>query len=234
MKMQYNIAGVEARYPRINRPYRFDDKEMKSLPCDALDEGAAYDISFVMSKEQATELHKVAMQSWENAKAADTKRKWPEKPTNLPYKTDEQTGSIIGKAKLRAAYNGEKTRPPMQYDAKNNLLQPDFLLTTGSKINLALTIVPYNTGAVNGISLRLRAVQVIELAEPIGGASPFQSTDGFTNPDASPFDNNRDSIGKSIGIGEATVSGKIAPGEMTAVPTQGKPIDWEVGEDVPF
>ena len=232
--MQYNIAAVEARYPRINRPYRFDDKEMKSLPCDALDEGAAYDISFVMSKEQATDLHKVALQAWENAKAADTKRKWPEKPTNLPYKTDEQTGSIIGKAKLRAAYNGEKTRPPMQYDAKNNVLPADFLLTTGSKINLALTIVPYNTGAVNGISLRLRAVQVIELAEPIGGASPFQSTDGFTAQPDNPFAGDRDSIGKSIGIGEATVSGKMKPGEQSAVSIESKAIDWDEGDDVPF
>jgi len=230
--MQYTIMNVEARYPRLDRPYSFDSVEMRSVPCDALEEGAAFDLSFVMDKTQAMELHKVAMQAWANASAGDTKRKWPEKPTNLPYKTDETTGLIIGKAKLKAAYSGEKTRPPAQYDAKNAKLGDDFRLTTGSKINLAVTVVPFNTGAVNGISLRLRAVQVIELAEPMEGSNPFQPTDGFSSQSASPFGG--DSIGQSIGIGQATSQGKIAPGEMTAVPTQGKPIDWDMGDDVPF
>ena len=85
-----------------------------------------------------------------------------------------------------------------------------------------------------GISLRLRAVQVLELAEPMEGSNPFQATDGFTSQPDNPFGGDRSAIGKSIGIGEATVSGKIAPGEMTAVETQGKPIDWDTGDDVPF
>jgi len=232
--MQHNIMGVEARYPRLNKPYRFDNNEMKSVPCDAFEEGAAYDLSFVMDDAQAKELHGLAMQAWNNAKAEDTKRKWPEKPSLLPYKRDEMTGQIIGKAKLKAAYGQEKTRPPMQYDAKNNRLPDDFMLTTGSRVNVSVVIVPFNSGSVNGISLRLKAIQVLELAEPMEGSNPFQPTDGFTAQPDNPFGGNRDSIGKSIGIGEATVSGKIAPGEMTAVPTQGKPIDWDIGEDVPF
>ena len=232
--MQHTIMGVEARYPRLNRPYRFDNNEMKSVPCDAFEEGAAYDLSFMMDDAQAKELHGLAMQAWRNAVAGDTKRKWPENPSLLPYKRDDQTGLIMGKAKLKAAYGSEKTRPPMQYDAKNNKLADDFMLTTGSKVNLAVTIVPFNSGSVNGISLRLRAVQVLELAEPMEGSNPFQATDGFTSQPANPFGANRDSIGQSIGIGEATVTGKIAPGEMTAVPTQGKPIDWDTGDDVPF
>ncbi len=228
--MQYTIMNVEARYPRLDKPYRFDSVEMRSVPCDALEEGAAFDLSFVMDKTQAMELHKVAMQAWANASAGDTKRKWPEKPTNLPYKTDETTGLIIGKAKLKAAYSGEKTRPPAQYDAKNAKLGEDFHLTTGSRINLAVTVVPYNTGSVNGISLRLRAVQVIHLAEPMEGSNPFQPTDGFSSQADNPFGG----IGQSVAIGQATSQGKIAPGEMTAVPTQGKPIDWDMGDDVPF
>ena len=232
--MQYTIMGVEARYPRLNRPYRFDEKEMKSVPCGPFDDGAEYSMSFLMTKEQATELHKVAMNAWANASAGDTKRKWPEKPSLLPYKTDEMTGAIVGKTKLKAAYNQEPTRSPIQYDAKNNKLPDDFLLTTGSKVNLAVVIVPFNTGAVNGISLRLKAVQILELAEPMEGSNPFQPTEGFTSEAADTFSNNRDSIGQSIGIGQATAAKKIKPGEMTAVETQGKPIDWDAGDDVPF
>ena len=43
-------------------------------------------------------------------------------------------------------------------------------------------IVPYNTGSLNGVSLRLRAVQVLELAELEGGDDPFDKVDGFVSP----------------------------------------------------
>jgi len=42
--------------------------------------------------------------------------------------------------------------------------------------------VPYNTGSLNGVSLRLRAVQVLELAELEGGDDPFDKVDGFVSP----------------------------------------------------
>ena len=56
--MHYKIENVEALWPRINRTYKFDSNERKSVPCDPKDPLAAYDMSFRMTKEQAQALWK--------------------------------------------------------------------------------------------------------------------------------------------------------------------------------
>jgi hypothetical protein len=184
--MQYMISGVTAMYPRLNGTYKFDTQENKSVKCDALEEGAAFEMSFKLDESQAKDLHQVCSQAYANAAAMDTKRKWPEKPTNLPYKRNQDTNEIIGKCKLKGSYGGDRTQPPKQVDAARNKLPDDFMLTTNSKVNVAVVIVPYNTGSLNGVSLRLKAVQVLELAELEGGDDPFDKVDGFvSNADTS-------------------------------------------------
>jgi len=175
--MQHMLTNVTARYPRLNATYRFDQTEMRTVKCDPFADGAAYEMQFVLTEEQAKELHQICMQAYSNAAAMDQKRKWPEKPTNLPYKRNDD-GTIVGKAKLKGAYGDDKTQPPKQVDAQRNKLPADFELTTGSKVNVAVVVVPYNSGSINGISLRLRAVQVLELAEYEGADDPFSSVDG--------------------------------------------------------
>ncbi len=175
--MQHMLTGVTALYPRLNSPYRFDTSENKSVKADAFDDGAAYEMSFVMSDETSKELHNLCMDAYKNASALDAKRKWPEKPSMLPYKRNDE-GEVVGKCKLKGAYGGDKTQPPKQVDAARNKLPDDFMLTTGSKCNVAVVIVPYNTGSINGVSLRLRAVQVLELAEMQGADDPFTAVSG--------------------------------------------------------
>lgn len=175
--MQHMLTNVTARYPRLNATYRFDQTEMRTVKCDPFADGAAYEMQFTLTEEQAKELHQICMQAYANAAALDQKRKWPEKPTNLPYKRNDD-GTIVGKAKLKGAYGDDKTQPPKQVDAQRNKLPADFELTTGSKVNVAVVVVPYNSGSINGISLRLRAVQVLELAEYEGADDPFSSVDG--------------------------------------------------------
>jgi len=55
-------------------------------------------------------------------------------------------------------------------------------MTTGSKVNVAVVVVPYNTGSLNGVSLRLRAVQVLDLAEMQGSDDPFSAVSGTATP----------------------------------------------------
>jgi hypothetical protein len=108
---------------------------------------------------------------------------WPDMPQN-PFKEDE--GTYIGKAKLKGNYNGELTKGVAQYDAQGNRLGDDFMLTTGSKVNIAVTFVPYNMREA-GVSLRLRAVQVVEYKEP-EEANPFGVVNGFIkNKEDDPF-----------------------------------------------
>jgi hypothetical protein len=67
----------------------------------------------------------------------------------------------------------------LQKDANRNSLPPDFRLTTGSKVNVWGQLFAYNTGAVSGVGLRLRGVQVLELAEEASN-DPFSATNGYT------------------------------------------------------
>lgn len=186
--MQHIINGVTALYPRLNQTYRFDQEEYKSQKCEPTAEGAAYEMSFNLTGEQCKELNTICMQAYKNAAALETsKRKWPEQPLSLPYKRDDnKEGHWIGKAKLKGAYSGEATNPPRQVDASRKKLPDGFELTSGSTVNIACTVVPYNTGTINGISLRLRAVQVLELAEKQEADDPFTEVAGGFSGGATP------------------------------------------------
>ena len=61
--MQYMISGVTAMYPRLNGTYKFDTQENKSVKCDALEEGAAFEMSFKLDESQAKDLHQVCSQA---------------------------------------------------------------------------------------------------------------------------------------------------------------------------
>ena len=171
----YLLKDVKARYPRINQPYCFDDKagdNGKTVPCDAMEDGAKYEMEFVLADTQAKHLYKAMSEAYKAAKTES----WPAKLT-MPFKQQED-GSFIGKTNLKAAYKGQLTGVPAQFDADNKPLEKDFQLTTGSTINLALELVPYKMAAC-GVSLRLRGVQVIDYA-PLQSVSPFEAQEGFT------------------------------------------------------
>jgi len=178
--LTYIVEDVEALWPKINRPYRFDNKEKRSVPCDATDDQAKYEIDFRMDKGQARDLWKAMSGAYTNQK----QESWPEKIKN-PFKKDEESGTFTFKSKLAAAYNGEATPAPAQYDAKNKQLDGSFELTTGSTVNVAVVFVPYSIDKERtGVSLRLKGVQVTNYV-PRKSISPFKAVDGFTSDDPS-------------------------------------------------
>ena len=178
----YVIENVEALWPRINKPYRFDNAENRTVPCDAFEDGAKYEMKFRMSKEQAKSLYGAM------SKAYDEKREksWPEK-IEMPFTKDDD-GMYSYKASLKGAYGKEATLKPVQYDSKGVKLPEDFMLTTGSTVNVAVVFIPYSMRDAN-VSLRLRAVQVIKYV-PMEASSPFGKVDGgFTfEKDDNPFE----------------------------------------------
>ena len=182
MKMLNNnqvlFENVTAQYPRINQTYRFDNMDNKTVPCAATEDGAAYEISFNMDNDDARTFLDKCEEVYKETAAADTKRKWKPKPMYLPYK-ELDDGTPQGKSKLKGAYNGEATRPPLQKDAAGNKLPDEFRLTTGSKVNVWGQLFAYNTGAVSGVGFRLKGVQVVQLAEEATN-DPFAVTEGYT------------------------------------------------------
>ena len=121
---QVVFENVTAKYPRLNQTYKFDTMENKTTPCSPLDDGAAYTLDFEMSNQDAQEFLDKIKEVYKEAAKADTKRQWKPEPTYTPYK--EIDGVPQGKAKLKGAYSGEKTRPPVQKDADSNKLPEDF------------------------------------------------------------------------------------------------------------
>ena len=177
----FRISNVEALWPRINTTYKFDNKQKRSVPCDVFDDGAKYELNFRMTSAQAKKLYVEMKEAYSEKAAGD----WPEKISN-PFNKDDG-GMYVYKTVLKGAYGKSATGKPAQYDAANTKLADDFLLTTGSEINIAGVFVPYhNTGMGTGVSLRLRAVQVIKYA-PLQSTSPFEATDGFESEDGNPF-----------------------------------------------
>jgi hypothetical protein len=178
----YVIANVEAQWPRINKPYRFDNAENRTVPCDAFDDNAKYEMKFRMNKEQAKALYGEMCKAYEARK----EKGWPEK-VDMPFTKDDD-GMYSYKATLKGAYGKEATLKPVQYDSKGVKLPDDFMLTTGSTVNVAVVFVPYNMREA-GISLRLKAVQVIKYV-PMEAQSPFGAVEGgfeFSSED-NPFE----------------------------------------------
>ena len=167
---QYVVSNVEALWPRINKTYKFDNAENRTVPCDAFDEGAKYETRFRMTKDQAKALFVEMVKAYESKK----EKGWPDK-FDMPFKKEED-GTYTHKASLKGAYGKDATFKPVQYDAKSVKLPDDFMLTTGSTVNVAVTFTPYNMREA-GVSLRLRAVQVIKYV-PMEAASPFGAVEG--------------------------------------------------------
>lgn len=172
-KETFLLRGVEALYPRLDQPYNFDRKAGKNgkggtVPCASTDAGAEYNTRFKMDKAQAKDLLAAMTKAYEEAREED----WP--ALEMPFQKPED-GGIVGKAKIPASFNS----PPKQFDAGNKPLPADFRLTTGSTVNLFMELIPYSGGMGSGVSLRLRAVQVIKLKEQ-AAYSPFDVEEGFT------------------------------------------------------
>lgn len=98
------------------------------------------------------------------------------KQGDVPYSVDDDTGKVTVRFKLKAKVTPKMGDPfeqrPALFDAKGKPIGPDTKIGGGSKVKVAYELVPYYTAIAGaGISLRLKAVQVIDLVEFSGGAS---------------------------------------------------------------
>ena len=180
----FKLMNVTAMWPKLDRPYRFDKAENRSVPCDPLADGAEYEVEVEFGdKAQA-----VALKAYID-EVFDAFVKLPEGKGavqgNKAYWSDDH-GVFHVKTKLKASYNGEATKKPLVVDSNKQPVADDFKLTSGSTINIAFTGVPYK-GMGGGVSLRIRAIQVIELAEGPAQIVPFDEVSGGYTGGAKPF-----------------------------------------------
>ena len=158
-----------ASYPYLTHPdTKFNpDGEYKVSLIVASDD-ASKTIAFLTEKHRAA----VAQVKKENA----GKRV---KEGDLPI-IENEDGTVTFKFKMKAKVIPKKGEPfeqqPALFDAKGKPLTGETKVGGGSTIKVCYEVVPYYTAIAGvGISLRLKAVQIIELKEYSGGGGNAES-----------------------------------------------------------
>jgi hypothetical protein len=153
-----------------------------------------YSVQVVVPEAEATEVCE-QFNSMIEAKRAEAVKDNP-KLTNVlsthqPFEmdTDEAgtpTGDIVFKAKMKARVKSKDGKvyeqKPMVVDAKKTPLDGSTLIGNGSVVKVAVEPFPYMMPATKtvGVTLRLKAVQVIDIVEyGNNAASIFEEEDGF-------------------------------------------------------
>lgn len=154
----------EAFYAHLREPEVYEGKEL------------GYSIQLKLSKEDTDDLMTKLEAELEKAKSEmklKAGRKWSKEPF-MGYKTDKD-GDIVFKFKasttIHTRSGEELSRTIAVFDAAGKPIKGDNI-GNGSIVKVAATIIPFHvSNAVNGLSLRLNAVQVLNLVEYGQGGS---------------------------------------------------------------
>ena len=165
-------TGV-ALYPWLSKP---DTKYNKD---------GEYKVALVLSKKDAKPIIDDINGVFQENLDLEMKRQKKKtiKTANPPYADQldddgKPTGNVIIKFKSKAAYK------PAIFDAKGGVVT-DAEIWSGSEIRVNAAMYPYFVDSVGaGVSLKLRAVQIIKLVEGSEGAGRFgfEETSGYTQP----------------------------------------------------
>jgi hypothetical protein len=167
-----------AQYPYLNKP------DTKFNP-----EGE-YKVNLEINAEDATDIC-TFLDEQLAASIAKAKKENPGKKIkegSAGYELNEETGKVVVKFKLKAKVTTKSgdswDQKPVIFDAKGKPLVAAPNIGGGTKMKVAYEVIPYFTAIAGaGVSLRVKAVQVIDLVEFKGGADAgaygFGEEDGY-------------------------------------------------------
>ena len=189
-----------ASYPYLTKPdTKFNPDGEYKVSLIVAGDDASKAIAFLTEKHNAS----VAQAKKENA----GKRV---KEGELPF-IENDDGTVTFKFKMKAKVTPKKGDPfeqkPALFDAKGKPLTGEPKIGGGSTIKVSYEVVPYYTAIAGaGVSLRLKAVQIIELKEYSGGGNAesygFGEEEGFEADDEDndpPFDTDETTAGGNTG-----------------------------------
>ena len=193
--MQHKLMNVDALWPKIDRPYVFNSKIGErggSEPTEATDKNGSYELHCVLTKKQAEELAKAMKEEFKNKKQKGWEA-W--EPKGLDDISNFKKDDGVWRVKTVHKTYGDPRSKPSQYMLDGTKCPDDFQLTTGSKIHVMLQLAPWGVSGKAGVTLRPKAVKVVELLERLDGGDPFAdqsvkaavSDDPFA-PNANDFD----------------------------------------------
>tara|TARA_R110000772_G_scaffold194552_3_gene305296 strand:+ start:715 stop:1323 length:609 start_codon:yes stop_codon:yes gene_type:complete len=149
-----------------------------------------YKVSLSLNTSEAEPLIKKIDEAMEKAKTLAPEGK-KVKVSDPPYFNEvdgdeQETGNVLFKFKSKAQIQTKDGKTikitPKLFDSKGTLLKDVTEIWGGSTIKISADIAPYFVGAVGaGVSLRLKAVQIIELVTGGNNADSygFESTEGY-------------------------------------------------------
>ena len=166
-----------AKWPYINRP----DIQFNA--------DGVYHVQLVMSKEDAEPVKEKLRTVLEDFINNSDNVRSKKSELNFPIKDEENDegnpdGKVAIKLKLNAAGRSGKDfweNRPILKDAQNKPMNLNkYEVGAGSEIRVMAEIIPYSSPtAGNGVSLRMRAIQVLKLVPPGSGGYDFSSQEGF-------------------------------------------------------
>jgi len=214
-------VGV-ANYPYISKPDTQFDAE------------GVYKVTLAVPEDEAKPvIELINAELLAGVKALkESKPKTKFKSAPLPYAKEldddgNETGNVLIKFKSKAAYK------PSVFDAKNNPMI-NHNIWGGSEIKVNGAIAFYSSPSIGqGVTLRLRAVQVIQYVEGSDGASKFnfEEEDGYVTTSSSEEESEApEQVDVSVNVpaAQAEESKPVAKSKPAA-----KPVPIEEPEDIP-
>jgi len=166
-----SVAG-EAVYPHLVKP----DVRFNEL--------GEYKVTLKIGKQDASQMVKDIDQAIEDSLAKAQKDNKGKTVKTAPKPFKEESGNVFFKFKMKASGVNKKTQEkftqrPQLLDSKKNPIATNTSIWGGSIMKIAYQPVPYYTPMLGaGVSLRLKAAQVIKLVEGKTD-NVFKEEDGF-------------------------------------------------------
>ena len=166
-------VAAEAVYPHLVKP----DVRFNEL--------GEYKVTLKVAKQDASQMVKEIDQAIEDSLAKAEKDNKGKKIKSAPKPYKEESGNVFFKFKMKASGVNKKTQEkftqrPQLLDSKKNPIAPNTSIWGGSIMKVAYQPVPYYTPMLGaGVSLRMKAVQVIKLVQGKSDQNIFKEEDGF-------------------------------------------------------
>jgi hypothetical protein len=200
------MADPKIRLPKFLTPLATAVYPHLTRPDTKFDPDGVYKCDVKLPREEAQDLidalESIRDKFWDELVAKDKKiaRQYSKESVYTDEVDDDgnETGLVIFKTKMKAKVTSKAgkvyTSEPRLFDAGNQRITPESVYG-GSRVRVAGEVKPYKMDSTKkvGVSLRLKDVQIVELVEGTGGASPFgEVAGGYVAPSKPAFGGDED------------------------------------------
>jgi hypothetical protein len=156
--------NVKLVWPRLDQPYRFNERDQKTEPCAPTASGAAWSVAIELPMDEAKALWEECKAHYEECQTRD--KSLPAFSDVFGRKKDEEKGVALFSAKCTSATrDGDAKRPPKVVGPDQKPLEGDDLkIWSDSIAHVRLFAVPSKNpqNGQGGVTLLLDAVQVMK------------------------------------------------------------------------